>query len=136
MSAEAVPAWLAAWRERGPQPPAQPRKHPGQGCTGGEGRKAAVAEAARPKGNWQGFVEPERWPNDGGVRRESVLDTDCHPPRVVRKVGWRTCIACGSPFFSEDVLALRLCDGPEGCRGEQRIEYRRKAAVLKETDDT
>jgi len=139
VTAEAVPAWLAAWRERGPQPPAQPRQHPGQGCTGGAVRNAAVAEAARParpKANWHGFVEPAQWPDDGGLRREAVLDMDHNPPRVVRHVGWQRCITCRSPFFSEDVLALRLCDGPEGCQGEARIEYRRKAAVLKETDDT
>lgn len=126
MSAEAVPAWLAAWRERGPQPP-QPKPAPA---------KRERHQAAPPPTTVSGIVEPERWPNDGGVRRESVLDTDCHPPRVVRKVGWRTCMCCGASFFSEDVMRLRLCDGPEGCRGEPRIEYRRKTAVLKETDDT
>ena len=44
------------------------------------------------------------------------MDTDRNPPRVVRRVGWSRCIACGSPFFSEDVVALRLCDGPTSCR--------------------
>lgn len=86
VSAEPVPAWLQAWRERGPAPPAQPRKQHGQGCTGGGVRKAAVAEAARPaapKRNWQGFVIPEAWPNDGGARREPVIDMDHTPPRVV-----------------------------------------------------
>jgi len=122
VSAEAVPAWLQAWRERGPAPPAQPRKQHGQRCTGSGVRKAAVAEATRPaapKGNWQGFVEPERWPNDGGVRREAVLDTDHNPPRVVRTVGWRNCMCCGTPFWSEDVMRLRLCSGTDGYRGDE-----------------
>jgi hypothetical protein len=139
--AEAVPAWLAAWRERGRQPPraaarpVQPRKHPGQGGSRTAAASAAVAAAQRPKANWHGFAEPERWPYDGGVRRESVLDCDFHPPRVVRQVGWRACMCCGTPFFSEDVMRLRLCDGPDGCRGAPPIEYRRKAAVNKETTD-
>lgn len=132
MSAEVAPAWLVAWRERGPAPPAQPQQRTRQGGNGEPAPASAVAEAQRPRRptiNGQGFVEPERWPYDGGARRETVLDTDCHPPRVVRTVGWTNCLSCRSPFFSEDVLALRLCDGPDGCRGEARIEYRRKAAT-------
>lgn len=114
---EPVPAWLVAWREQqAPQSPAQressTRRHP----NGGKRAASAVAAANRPKPNWHGFVEPERWPNDGGTRREPVLDCDHNPPRVVRHVGWRTCMSCGSAFFSEDVIALRLCDGPDGCR--------------------
>jgi len=56
------PAWLVAWRERGPTPPSQHEPHPCQG--GGDGETApvsAVAKAARPqrpKPNVQGFVEP------------------------------------------------------------------------------
>jgi len=133
--AEPVPAWLVAWRQRGPQPqraaapPAQPRSQGGRGCSGGDSGSPAVAAAQRPKANWHGFAEPDRWPYDGGVRRESVLDCDFHPPRVVRKVGWRACMCCGTPFFSEDVMRLRLCDGQDGCRGAPTIEYKRKAAA-------
>lgn len=119
MSADAAPAWLVAWRELGPAPPAQPRQRTRQGGSGEPTPASAVAEAQRParaKVDSFGFVEPERWPNDGGVRREAVLDMDCHPPRVVRSVGWQRCMSCQKPFFSEDVLRLRLCDGPDGCR--------------------
>lgn len=119
MSAEAAPAWLVAWRERGSAPPAQPQQRTRQGGNDEPTPASAVAEAARPqrtKANGQGFVEPQPWPHDGGARREAVLDTDYHPPRVVRTVGWQRCLRCRKPFFSEDVTALRLCDGPEGCR--------------------
>jgi hypothetical protein len=136
-SAEAVPAWLAAWRERqsqpppAAQPPAQRDQQGRQGCNGDPVPNAAVAPAQpdRPKANFQGFIEPERWSYDGGVRREPVVDADRCPPRVVRKVGWRNCMACGVPFFSEDVVALRLCDGPEGCRDQTPMRYKSKAAT-------
>jgi hypothetical protein len=112
---EAMPQWLANWRRHkdNPQPAARPEPHPRQGCTSEKPAVSAVAgvqRRARPKGNWQGFAEPARWPDDGGVRREPVLDTDHNPPRVVRTVGWRTCLCCGTPYFSEDVVALRICD--------------------------
>ena len=58
----------------------------------------------------RGFIEPAPWAWDGGVRREPILDADCDPPRVVRRVGWRRCMSCRTPFFSEDVAGLRLCD--------------------------
>lgn len=132
-----MPPWLQAWHERRDQPQqaaaprAQPQSQGGQGFTGGKGRKAATAEAtrpARPKVNYQGFVEPVRWAYDGGVRREPVLDCDYHPPRVVRKVGWRNCMACGQPFFSEDLIALRLCDGLDGCRDQAPKRYKFKTS--------
>jgi hypothetical protein len=50
------------------------------------------------------------------VRREPVLDHDYHPPRLVRCVGWRRCMRCSEPFWSEDVVRLCLCDGDSGCR--------------------
>ncbi len=59
------------------------------------------------------IVEPPRWPRDGGVRREPVYDRNFDPPRLVRHVGWRRCMACGCQFFSEDVQRQRL--HPEGC---------------------
>lgn len=62
----------------------------------------------------QGFSEPKGWAWDGGKRREPVLDTDFHPPHVVRHVGWRTCLKCAKPFFSVDVLAVCICDGCKG----------------------
>jgi len=65
-----------------------------------------------------GIIEPDAWPFDGCVRREPVLDEDI-PGRVVRRVGWHRCLKCRRPFFSEDVLRLRLCSGTEGCRGDE-----------------
>ena len=56
-----------------------------------------------------GFTEPGQWPWDGGVRREPVSDCDHTPARVVRKVGWRCCMKCSEPFFSADVVKVRLC---------------------------
>lgn len=105
------PAWLSAWREgkrAAPQPvPAPKPKRP---------------PPAKPtaKANYLGFVEPQRWPQDDGTRREPVLDTDHKPPRVVRYVGWRRCMCCGVLFWSQDVQRLRLCTGDGvsrlGCR--------------------
>ncbi len=109
---EAVPAWLQAWRE-GRTAPAQPREPASQGGHGGSGSTPAVAARcapARPKGNYQGFVIPDPWPNDGGKRREAVLDCDHMPPRVVRHVGWRPCMCCRKQFWSEDTARVRLCD--------------------------
>jgi len=106
------PPGLAAWRERGPAPPAQCEQHPGQGGSGETATVSAVAEAVppqRPKPNYQGFVEPLPWPDDRGKRRETVLDVDHNPPRVVRVVGWQRCIKCSRRFFSDDVRAVRMC---------------------------
>ncbi len=58
----------------------------------------------------EGFVEPERWAYDGGIRRGFVIDMDFNPPRVIRKIGWQHCLKCRKPCFSEDVVRLRLCD--------------------------
>ena len=43
-------------------------------------------------------------------RRAEVLDHDYWPPRVVRSVGWNLCLRCQRPFWSADVLKLRMCD--------------------------
>ena len=67
-----------------------------------------------------GIIEPDPWDYDGGKRREPVIDEDAKPPRVVRKVGWRHCLKCRRPFFSEDVVRLRLChNGAYGCRKDE-----------------
>ena len=68
----------------------------------------------------KGFTEPQPWPFDGGRRREPVLDHDHHPPRVVRRVGWHRCMRCRDPFWSDDVVRLRLCGGKDGgCRDNE-----------------
>ena len=121
MSGEAVPAWLAAWREGGCQPvrratpPAQREQGTSQGCSTPKRRASAVAAAQRLKLNYHGFIEPEPWRDDGGVRREAVLDGDHNPPRVVRSVGWKQCIRCRRSFWSEDVQRLHMC---AACKGE------------------
>ena len=55
------------------------------------------------------LIEPARWPNDGGSRRAPVMDPNCDPPRVVRRVGWLRCLCCGRSHFSEDVARARMC---------------------------
>jgi hypothetical protein len=73
-------------------------------------RVAGDADAAyRNKLTLLGIIEPPPWANDGGKRREPVLDTDHSPPKVVRRVGWHRCLRCRVPFFSLDVAALRQC---------------------------
>lgn len=60
------------------------------------------------------IVEPRQWPNDGGERREPVLDPNWND-RVIRMVGWRRCMHCRRWFFSPDVSRVRLhadCDQP------------------------
>ena len=44
-----------------------------------------------------------------------MLDHDHDPPRVVRMAGWRVCLRCESPFWSEDVVRLRICPR---CKGQ------------------
>jgi hypothetical protein len=109
------PRVIAPWLPQAAQLNGQGEGGNRRPATGGKRRANTVAAANRPT-RWTGIVEPQRWSYDGGLRREPVLDTDFSPPRVVRKVGWRSCMRCKQPFFSEDVIALRLCDGPDGCR--------------------
>jgi hypothetical protein len=106
------PEWLVAWRAKQgllPAPQRRPQRQP---------RVSPGPRIEKRKGNHYGFVEPSAWMNDHGVRREPVLDMDHNPPRVVRQVGWRTCMGCGRWFFSDDVSRLRLCESAldGGCR--------------------
>jgi len=113
MQANGEPAWLVAWRDRENQPAPAPAP------------KSAYAPRdtfsfpAKAGVDWQGMIVPQRWDYDGCVRREAVLDADASLPRVVRKMGWQRCMKCRRPFFSEDVLRLRLCSGADGCRGDE-----------------
>jgi hypothetical protein len=121
MHADGEPAWLVAWRERDhqqsqapkqpkPRKPAPPRRSTSDG--------PLVPLRMRGQAAAIGIVEPEPWPFDDCVRREKVFDIELSPPRVVRRVGWHRCLKCRRPFFSEDVLRLRLCSGTQGCRGD------------------
>jgi len=115
MLADGEPAWLLAWREQESQPkpppaPPAPRPKPADG--------PHVPLRMRGQAAAIGIVEPDPWPFDGCKRREPVMDAD-DPHRVVRKVGWHRCMKCRRPFFSEDVIRLRLCSGAQGCRGDE-----------------
>ena len=68
-----------------------------------------------------GFQEPKPWHFDQCRRREPVLDLDRSPPTVVRSVGWRLCLRCKAPFFSPDVVGIRLCDS---CKGTTHTQTR------------
>lgn len=135
MPADGAPAWLLAWQEQQRQPrpappapsapaPKRPAGNPnwrkGMNSPNPAGRPRDPLVPLRMKGQAAaiGIIEPEPWPFDGCVRREPVTDVDI-PDRVVRKVGWHRCLKCRRPFFSEDVLRLRLCSGSQGCRGDE-----------------
>ena len=110
------PAWLVAWREgrTAPAAPAQRGAQPLAGVAQGGSRAKPQARAANGANRGSsGFTEPgfEAWRFDGCKRREPVLDLDHNPPLVVRKVGWRVCMCCVKPFWSENVIAVRLCHG-------------------------
>ena len=110
MLTDGPPTWLVAWHacENQPLPAALPANDdPKPAPLRMKGQAAAI-----------GIIEPEPWPFDGCLRREPVTDTD-HPGHLVRKVGWHRCLKCRRPFFSEDVLRLRLCSGADGCRGDE-----------------
>lgn len=138
-----APDWLIAWREgsregvtTGGEPAARAtqgttaaqaraQRPAGGRATGGspqaKGKAAALRAAAaaapagvQPSALSQGFAVPHPWPDDGGKRREAVLDLDEHPPRVVRRVGWSPCLSCQTSFFSPDVVSVRLCPRCKG----------------------
>ncbi len=105
---EQVPAWLVAYHAgQGHHEPVQPKARPSLVRRARTARNSPIVS--------QGFLEPAVWAWDGGVRREPVLDIDHNPPRIVRRVGWHNCLRCRRPFFSDDVVAQRLC---ASCRGE------------------
>jgi hypothetical protein len=76
----------------------------------------AIGLTLPPEADSLGFEMPRPWDWDGGVRRAPVLDHDHFPPRIVRMVGWRVCLRCSVPYWSDDVVKLRLC---HGCRGRE-----------------
>ncbi|GFE80237.1 hypothetical protein GCM10011487_22370 [Steroidobacter agaridevorans] len=54
--------------------------------------------------------ESRAWPFDGDLtRRDEVVDPNFDPPRIVRRMGWLSCLRCTRPTFSEDVVCIRLC---------------------------
>jgi hypothetical protein len=128
MQADPAPAWLLAWQEQQRQPrPAPPPPPPKPVKVPKPPEPPPPPPKPKPppqipvfsKSKLLGLQEPDTWAYDGGKRREPVLDMDFHPPRVVRKVGWRHCLKCERPFFSEDVVRQRLCSGGWGCRDDE-----------------
>lgn len=105
---EAVPGWLAAWRA-GQHAPTLPEQQAAPPLPPTVAVAPAQAAPAKRQPDKVGYLHPEPWTFDGGLRREPVLDTDCHPPRIVRRVGWQRCIKCRTPFWSEDVTRIRMC---------------------------
>lgn len=117
MPADGEPAWLLAWRQRQGQPqpaPSAPAAPPAPKPP--YATRDTFAFPAYTGADGQGMVIPKRWDFDGCVRREAVLDADVSPPRLVRKVGWQRCMKCRVPFFSEDVVRLRMC---QPCREDE-----------------
>ncbi len=56
------------------------------------------------------IYEPEPWSYTGDLtRREKVMDGNCTPPKMVRRVGWMLCMKCQRPHFSDDVGKCRVC---------------------------
>ena len=108
---EPVPAWLAAWRAAQLVTQREQPAPPSPAPTIAAAPAQAAPAPAPPKVHRlsKGFSEPAPWPFDGCARREAVLDHDYHPPRVVRRVGWQRCMTCRKPFWSEDVVRVRLC---------------------------
>ena len=117
MLADGEPAWLLAWREQQSQPQPAPAPPPVVVKPAllpmPSGPK--VPQRMRGQNAAIGILEPDPWPYDECKRREMVFDIEIRPPRVVRRVGWHRCMKCRRPFFSEDVIRLRLCGG---CRGD------------------
>lgn len=67
--------------------------------------------------------EPKPWSfEEGPTRRVAVYDHNWSPPRLVRRVGWVTCISCRRQrFFSCDVVKHRMCDGCRQFKSEVGI---------------
>jgi hypothetical protein len=59
--------------------------------------------------NILGFVEPDRWAFDGGLRRREPVRDALNENRVVRYCGYRRCLTCSKVAWTEDVCAMRVC---------------------------
>ena len=56
------------------------------------------------------LIEPTRWKYNGDmVAKAPVLDPDFTPARVIRYVGYRPCMKCKLPFWTEAVGRIRRC---------------------------
>ena len=64
------PAWLANWQPQPTNHRSGPQVEP----------KPKPAPNLKAVANPYGFVIPQRWPQDGGTRREPVLDVVFDPP--------------------------------------------------------
>jgi len=86
--------------------------------------KLSAADALRerygPYG--QDIREPSAWPDDGGKRVEVITDPNWimpdGQPRVIRRMGWRLCLARATcRFLSPDLSRQRICDYHREQRG-------------------
>lgn len=75
-------------------------------------RTPEVCTLAKP------LIEPAHWPFNGYSLRKSVLDPSFEPHRLVRRIGWRPCLRCKRPHFSDDVSRIRLCSRCGGLGGD------------------
>jgi len=111
------PAWLSAWRgaDAGSQPAQRGHQQRSQGAGRGSGTSSEASTTAAAAQRFSaGFSEPIPWAWDGGKRSEAVYDIDHNPPRFVRRVGWRICVTCARPFWSEHVVSVRMCNRCKG----------------------
>lgn len=78
-----------------------------------------MSEAAEPikyrvppsHGQDADFLMPVRWTFDGDYRRRAPVFDRLNGNRVARIVGYKRCLLCKSPFWSEDVRNVHVCDG-------------------------
>ncbi len=78
------------------------------------GEAAAVEYRLPQYGESAGFLIPVQWSINSDpdlTQRAAVLDRE-NRNRVVRYVGYRRCLICKRPFWSEDVRGHRICDAP------------------------
>ena len=103
-----VPPWLPQPAQANPAQGAQPQQQVLAAPRVASARSRAVGTPVQAPDSY-GFAIPPMWAYDGCKRGEPVLDHDHKPARVVRRIGWLCCIRCARPFFSADVVAVRMC---------------------------
>lgn len=60
-------------------------------------------------GQDSGFLIPVQWEFNGDYRRRAPVLDAINGNRVARMVGWRSCLLCKKPFFSDCVKGIRIC---------------------------
>jgi hypothetical protein len=62
-------------------------------------------------GQDSGFMIPKQWIFDGDYRRRAPVLDAVNANRVARLVGYKRCLICKKPFWSQDVKNIHICDG-------------------------